>query len=127
MTFDPRRLAALDLVGARGTALRRRLVFAEFVGSAVAGMALGGWFLTAGRPIAWFVGLWCLGVGVNYAALAAHALLLLRPGRIATELAAVPDLKAEARRYGIGQLRLVIPFLVAGIAVTRMRRRPGSS
>lgn len=124
MRFRVRRLAALDLVGARGTALRRRVVLTEFLAAATAGVLVGGWLLTSGRVSGSVVGGWCLGVGANYAALAAHALHLLRANRLAGEVAAIPDPVAEARWYTVSQLLLVVPFLLVVLALAQLHR-PG--
>ena len=117
-----RRLVALDLVGVTGAVGRRgRLVRLEFVASATLGMVLGAWFLAAGAP-AW-LGLWSLGVGVNYLALSAHAIGLLRhPDRLSAELDGL-DLRNELRRYSGTQLLLVMPFIVAGAAAMQHARR----
>lgn len=107
-----RRLAALDLAGPTGALGRRgRLVRLEFVASATLGIALGAWFLAAGAP-AWLA-VWSLGIGVNYLALSAHGIELLRhPDHLYAELDGV-DVRQELRRYSVSQLLLVMPFLVA--------------
>lgn len=127
--INVQRLAALDLAGRTGQVGRRaRLIRLEFVASAVLGLTLGAWLLAAGAP-AW-LGVWGLGIGVNYVALAAHAIDFLRyPEHLHAELRDV-DRQSELRRYSATQLLLVVPFLIAGAAVrqhvarTRVTRGP---
>ena len=118
--IDVRRLAALDMHGARGTRRRRRLILAEFVLGAVGGAALGIWALTWGGGVAVVLGVWLLGLAVNYLPLAAHVLALWRPGRLEAELAGV-DLRAELRHYTRAQLWVLVPFWVAGLALAQTR------
>lgn len=113
MTFSVRRLAAVDLHGLHGNPVRRRLVAVEFPLTVAVTGALGGYLLASGGVSGWIGGLWLLGVAANYLPLTMHAVLLSRPGRLAAELRDVEDLAAEARRYSIAQVRLLIPGLVA--------------
>lgn len=121
--MDVRRLAALDLHGARGTARRRRLVLAEFVVAAIGILALGVWLATA-RPgiVAWLLAGWAAGVGLNYAVLAVHAARLSRPGRLDAELEGV-DVTAELRRYGARQLWILVPFAIVALQLRGGRRQ----
>jgi hypothetical protein len=75
---DPRRLAAADMYGARGTERRRRIIHAEFIAGACACSLLGIVALARGS-FGWIVfGAWLVGVGVNYASLALEAQRLPR-------------------------------------------------
>lgn len=138
--WEVRRFAALDMYGVAGTVRRRRIVVVEFVVGAV-GMILAGGVLTVHG--AWLWGLWLLGCGLGYGALAVHAVTLYPSHRLEAELDGV-DILAELRRYGAAQLLLFVPGLVAGAAVVawsrgrtsrssrarpspRLSRRPGSS
>jgi hypothetical protein len=88
--LDVRRLAALDMHGLASTQLRRRVVVAEFVLGAVGCVAVG--LLTAARApgSGWRVlGVRLVGIGVNYLALALHAISLLPAGALDAELAGV--------------------------------------
>jgi hypothetical protein len=119
---DARRLAAIDMHGAAGTSLRRRLIFAEFVLGAVGGLALGLWVATAASSgAAQLVGAWVAGVGVNYVPLALFAASLSRPGALNAELAGA-DVRAELRRYSYMQLWIVVPLLLAVLALRQTRR-----
>jgi hypothetical protein len=62
------------------------------------------------------------GIGVNYAALAWHAVSLSRPGALDAELAGV-DVPHELRRYSLLQFWVVVP-LVLGILALGQSRRP---
>lgn len=114
---DVRRLAALDMHGTAGTRRRRRLVSAEFFVSASGGLGLGIWVAIAAASAGWrWFGGWMAGVGVNYAVLACHAVLLSRPGALDAELAGT-DVPAGLRRYSVRQFWLVVPLLFAVLAL----------
>ena len=67
-------------------------------------------------------GAWVVGMGVNYAALAWQAALLSRPGALEAELAGV-DLGRDLRRYSVLQFWIVVPLLLAVLAVRGPERR----
>ncbi len=120
--LDVRRLAAVDMHGVAGRRLRRRLVLAEFVLGAAAGLALGVWVAVAAGPAGWQAfGAWMAGVGVNYAALTWHAVSLSRPGALDAELAGV-DVPRELRRYSILQFWVAVPLLLGLLALGQSRR-----
>jgi adenosylmethionine-8-amino-7-oxononanoate aminotransferase len=52
---DVRRLAAVDMHGAHGTLLRRRIILAEFVLGALAGTGLGIFLAVASSSVGWVV------------------------------------------------------------------------
>lgn len=110
--LDVRRLAAVDMYGRRGGKGRRRLILAEFVLAAVdvplVGLAMS---LAASSASSALLGVYLIGVGLNYVPLALHAISLARPGRLGAELAGV-DVNAELRRYSARQLFLAVPLLV---------------
>jgi hypothetical protein len=98
------------MYGTRGTRRRRRIILAEFVVGVLAMVGFGIWVLThtsdlGGRA----VGLWFIGAGLNYAPLAAYALILSRPGALEAELAGV-DPGQELRRYGVLQVWILVPL-----------------
>jgi hypothetical protein len=111
-----RRLAAIDMYGARGTTRRRRIILAEFILGVLVSVAFGTWLLlqassAAGRVAA----LWILGAGLNYAPLAAYAMMLSRPGALDRELAGV-DTGRELRHYSILQLWIFVPLSLVVLA-----------
>lgn len=68
------------MYGTRGTTRRRRIVLAEFVAGVVAAAAFGSWLVVGACGLGGhLLGIWMIGVGLNYAPLAAHAIALSRP------------------------------------------------
>jgi len=119
-----KRLAALDMYGATGTTRRRRIVLAEFIAAAAATMALGIWLVTGASGLgARIFGIWLIGVGLNYAPLAAYAISLSRPGALDAELVGV-DTGRELRRYTVLQLWILVPLSL--IVMTALRRKTGT-
>jgi hypothetical protein len=115
---DVRRFAALDMWGSRGSTRRRRIIVVEFVFGSVLSLALGVLLLTLGG---WPLGAWLLGIGINYVPLAIYAVMLSRPGALASELADA-NIAAEARQASIAQLALLVPLIVAVVAVVEVTR-----
>jgi hypothetical protein len=107
--WSVRRFAALDLYGSSGTLRRRRIVLVEFVVGTAALLVLGAYTGSHGNRL-W--GVWLTGCGLSYGALAAHAATLFPKARVEAELAGV-DTAAELRRYGVAQLLLFVPGIVA--------------
>lgn len=117
-----RRLAAIDMHGAAGTRLRRRVILAEFVAGAAGGLTFGLWLAAvAGSGGGLLLGAWIAGVGINYVPLAAHAAALSRPGALDAELAGA-DIKRELRRYSYLQVWIFVPLLLAVLALRQARR-----
>lgn len=121
--MDVRRLAAIDMYGTRGTLRRRRIILTEFIAALTAAMALGIWIETTASSLgARILGIWLIGAGLNYAPLAAHAIVLSRPGALDAELADV-DTHQELRRYSILQLWIFVPLSLIVVAA-KPRVRP---
>ena len=119
-----KRLAALDMYGATGTTRGRRIVLAEFIAAVAATMALGIWLVTGASGLgARIFGIWLIGVGLNYAPLAAYAISLSRPGALDAELVGV-DTGRELRRYTVLQLWILVPLSL--IVMTALRRKTGT-
>ena len=114
-----RRLAAVDMHGLNGTVLRRRLIIAEFVLSALAGIGIG-LFLLFSTPdaVGIVLGLYAIGVGANYVPAAIHALSLRSPARLKAELAGA-DVESELRHYTAAQLWVFVPLLFVWLAVAQ--------
>jgi hypothetical protein len=112
-----RRLAAIDMYGARGTARRRRVILAEFTGGAVVMVAAGVWLTAFSAGLGGRVfGIWIVGSGLNYVPLAGYAIALSRPGALDAELAGV-DTARELRRYSVLQLWIFVPLSLVVLAV----------
>ncbi|MEH1167338.1 hypothetical protein V6V47_18325 [Micromonospora sp. CPCC 205539] len=125
--MDVRRLAAIDMYGARGTIRRRRIILAEFLVGVVFMVTLGVWLLASSSGVGGRAfGLWFVGVGLNYAPLSAYAIALTRAGALDAELAGV-DTTRELRRYTILQLWVFVPLSLVVFAIrdalTRRRAR----
>jgi hypothetical protein len=115
--MNVRRLAAIDMYGARGTTRRRRIILAEFAAGAVFAVAFGIWLAANASGIAGRVlGIWIIGAGLNYAPLAAYAIALSRSGALDAELAGV-DTGRELRRYSVLQLWIFVPLSLVVLAV----------
>jgi len=120
--MDVRRLAAVDMHGAAGRPTRRRLILAEFVLGFAAMVGIGVWMLLLTNGVGWrVIGVWFVGVGLNYLPLALHALDLSRPGVLDKELAGA-DVRAELRRYTALQLWVFVPLALVLFAVVGRRR-----
>ena len=118
--MNVRRLAALDMHGARGTRRRRRVILAEFALGTIGGVALGAWALTWGDAVGVVLGIWLLGLAANYLPLTAHVVALWQPGALQAELAGA-DLGAELRHYTRVQFWVLVPFWIAGLALLQAR------
>jgi hypothetical protein len=116
-----RKLAALDMV-----LHSTRFIVAEFTIGIVLPLFLGlisiraGFFGTA--LVAWQVafGVWLVSIAANYIPLAIYAVLIARGGTEKQE--GEPEL-AHAKRYGIQQVIILIPFLVVILALVQEGRR----
>jgi hypothetical protein len=115
--MNVRRLAAIDMHGARGTMRRRRIITAEFIGGTIIAVAFGIWQLCAvDSPGGQAFGAWIVGAGLNYAPLAGYAIMLSRPGALEAELEGT-DTVREMRRYSLWQFWAVVPLALVGFAV----------
>ncbi len=119
--LDVRRLAALDMHGARGTRRRRRVILAEFGFGTIGSAALGAWALSWGDAVGVILGVWLLGLAANYLPLTMHVLSLWRQPALREELEGL-DLHAEIRHYTRAQVWVLVPFWVAGLALAQARR-----
>lgn len=116
--WSVRRFVALDMHGAAGTLRRRRLILAEFVVGTACLILLG--IVLAAHGGGWW-GVWLIGCGLGYGALAAQTVTLYPSTRLAAELEGA-DIAAEIRRYSVAQLLLLVPGLIAAVAVAQARR-----
>jgi hypothetical protein len=110
LIMNVRRLAAIDMHGTRGTVRRRRIITAEFIAGTIGAVAFGIWQLCAVASLGGqLFGAWLVGAGLNYAPLAAYAVVLSPPGAIEVELAGI-DTGRELRRYGLWQFWAAVPL-----------------
>lgn len=111
--LDVRRLAAVDMHGLRGSALRRRLIIVEFLAGAIGGLAIGLYLiLDSASAVGVVIGVGALGIAVNYAVLSAYTLSLRQGAALAVELRGA-DLRAELRHHTKAQFWVFVPFLFA--------------
>ncbi len=116
---DVRRLAAVDMHGARGTRIRRVAILIEFVLGALGGTALGALVAAEASALGWrLFGIWLAAACLNYVPLALTALSLSWDGRLEAELAGV-DVRRELRRYTLLQFWIAVPLLFAVLAVAQ--------
>jgi hypothetical protein len=121
--FDVRRLAAVDMYGASGGRLRRRVILVESLAGVGLCSALGlVAFVTSEGTTGRLLGAWLIGVGINYLPLALHALSLSRPGALEAALAGV-DVPRELRAYTWKQVLVLVPLVVAVLGLVRYLRR----
>jgi hypothetical protein len=85
--LNVRRLAALDMHGARGTRRRRLVILAEFALGTIGCVVLGAWALTWGDAGGVVLGIWLLGLSANYLPLTTYVLALWQPEVLKAELA----------------------------------------
>jgi hypothetical protein len=119
--LDVRRLAALDMYGARGTRRRRRVILAEFALGTLGCAMLAAWALSWGGAGGVIFGILLLGLAANYLPLTVHALALWREPALDAELAGV-DVPAQLRSYTRAQVWVLVPFWIAGLALAQARR-----
>lgn len=109
--------------GTRGTDLRRRLIIAEFMIGAIAGIAIGLFVVVSSeRALGALIGSYAIGVGANYVPLALHALSLRDPSALRSELRNV-DIAATLRHYTGTQFWVFVPFLFVWLDAKQRRAR----
>jgi hypothetical protein len=126
--IDVRKLAALDIVlhGAR-------LIVAEFAvgvllcGALGAGITYAGVFAGRDRsPFAIGIGVYLLGVGLNYLPLLLYALVIARRGSAREEVAReLSERDRYVRRYSLQQFLLLVPLVVPALAIGQELARRG--
>jgi hypothetical protein len=117
---DVKRLAALDMWGTTGSKRRRQLIRAEFFVGAAGCLGLGMLTLATGSGWLTLLGIWLVGVGINYVPLAFEAQSLSRPGALEDELRGL-ELRRELRRAGLHQFWIAVPLAIALFALAGRR------
>jgi hypothetical protein len=115
--LNVRRLAAIDMHGLSGSDQRKKIIEAEFWVGALGCLALGIASLALGHGLGRLLGAWLIGVGLNYLPLALSARSLSKPGALDAELDGV-DIRAEAPKFGVRQLLIIVPLAVVFCALT---------
>jgi hypothetical protein len=122
--IEIRRLTAVDMYGAVGSRIRRRVILAEFVLGSVLGSALGALVLLTSDGFMAVFGGWLLGACLNYVPLSVHAIDLSQTGALERELRGV-DVRAELRYYTKAQVWIAVPLLFIALAIAQGRELPG--
>ena len=103
-----------------------KVIVAEYAFGIVLPLALGALTLhsTLSSPNRWssqtILGMWLVSIAANYVPLFLYALSIARAG---TAKAEGESERPHARRYGVQQVIILIPFLVVVIAVIQEGRR----
>jgi hypothetical protein len=119
--IEIRKLAAVDMAW-----LGARVIVAEYALGILLPGALGLLSLRAGllAPVHsdWEIamGIWLASIAVNYIPLFIYAVLIARAGTVNAE--GRPEL-ARAKRYGLQQVVILVPFLVLILAFLQEARR----
>jgi hypothetical protein len=119
--IEIRKLAAVDLAW-----LGPKVIVTEYACGIVLPLALGVFTLhpclSSPNPLNWqtVLGMWLVSIAANYAPLFLYALFIANAGTAKSE--SEPELP-HARRYGVQQVIILVPFLVVVIAVLQERRR----
>jgi hypothetical protein len=110
-----RKLAAVDMVG-----LGTRVIVTEYAFGIVLPFILGVLSIRAGFTDAtllnWqtLLGVWLVGIALNYIPLFIYAVVLARSDKVKQE--GQPEL-AHAKRYGVQQVVILVPLLVVVLAL----------
>jgi hypothetical protein len=119
--IEIRKLAAIDMAW-----LGPKVILAEYAFGVLLPLALGMITLystlSSSNPFTWqtILGAWLISIAANYVPLFFYALSIARAGTLKIE--GEPELR-HARRYGVQQVIILIPFLVMVIAFIQERKR----
>lgn len=119
--IEVRKLAAVDMAW-----LGPRIVIVEYALGVIFPLVLGLLSARAGltqpEPGNWqtMFGIWLVTIAANYVPLFLYALAILRADSVQKE--GLPEFK-HARRYCVQQAIILVPFLVAAVALAQERRR----
>jgi hypothetical protein len=116
-----RKLAAVDMAW-----LGARVIVAEYALGVILPLILGLLSIRSGIfgpvQISWeaALGIWLVSIAANYIPLFIYAVLIARRGTVKQE--GEPEI-AHAKRYGVQQVIILIPFLVVILALVQEYRR----
>jgi hypothetical protein len=119
--IEIRKLAAVDMAW-----LGAGVVVVEYALGVVLPIVVGALSIRAGlaqnHPGNWqtVFGVWLLAIAANYIPLFLYALAIARAGTVQVE--GGPELRF-ARRYGLQQLMILLPFAVVAVAIAQERSR----
>jgi hypothetical protein len=121
--MSPRRLAAVDMYGTRGSRRRRLVIRVEFFVGVVGCLALGVLAIIHDDGVWVLIGVWLIGIGLNYVPLAASAQSLSRPGALEAEMDG-RDVRRELRRAGVTQAMILVPL---ALVIAWLAQRPSKT
>lgn len=119
--IEIRKLAALDMAW-----LGPKVIVAEYALGIILPLALGIFTLhpalSSPDRLNWqtIFGIWLVAIAANYVPLFLYALSIARAGTVNAE--GEPE-RPHARRYGVQQVIILVPFLVVVVASIQERRR----
>jgi hypothetical protein len=117
--IEIRKLAAVDMVW-----LGQRIVVGEYALGVLLPFALGLWSIRVGWQAhgIWqaVVGAWLMSISANYVPLFLYASSIMRAGTVEREGRAE---LARAKRYGVQQTMILVPFMVVSVALVQEWRR----
>ena len=114
-----RKLAAVDMAW-----LGTRVILTEYAIGVILPFILGLLSIRSGffgpTPSAWesVLGIWLVGIAANYVPLFIYAVMIAKAGTVKEE--GEPEI-AHAKRYGIQQVIILVPFLVIIVALIQER------
>lgn len=113
-----RKLVAVDMAW-----LGQRVILAEYALGILLPLVLGVLSLRAGwrGGLGWetILGIWLVGIAANYVPMFIYAVVIARAGTVQAE--GRPEL-ANAKRYGVQQVMLLVPLLVCIVAIVQERK-----
>jgi hypothetical protein len=116
-----RKLAAIDMAW-----LGTRVIVAEYTLGVILPLILGLLSIRSGllgsHLVGWagVLGFWLVSIAVNYMPLLIYAMLIAKAGTAKEE--GLPEY-AHAKRYGVQQVIILVPFLVVILALMQEARR----
>ncbi|HUI88974.1 MAG TPA: hypothetical protein VLX61_09635 [Anaerolineales bacterium] len=118
-----RKLAAVDMFH-NGT----RFILSEFALGIALPLVLGAWSIRAGlgSQSVWetLVGAWLVGIAANYIPLLVYAVVIVKGGTVKEE--GQPEM-AHAKRYGMQQVMILVPLMVAVVALIQEHQPHGKT
>ena len=120
LPFNPRKLAAIDIVF-----LGSKLIVGEFAGGVLLCSALGTFVLLRGHSF-WqaMLGLYLISLGINYVPMLVYAIVISRKQSARVEMSdELKDKRRAMAKYRRQSILLLVPLLVPIRAIAQQRRK----